>query len=191
MPAGTLYFSTPMKNELDILRDVSMKMERLDVPYMLTGSMAMNYYAEPRMTRDIDLVIALLSDQVQAFLKTFAQDYYVSEDAVASAIRDSSVFNLIHLEAVIKVDCVIRKSSEYRRLEFDRRRQISLGDFSVYIVGKEDLILSKLAWARDSRSGLQMDDVRNLLRTGYDENYTRHWAGKLGVDDLLYEAIRE
>ena len=26
---------------------------------MLTGSMAMNYYAEPRMTRDIDLVIAL------------------------------------------------------------------------------------------------------------------------------------
>jgi hypothetical protein len=26
---------------------------------MLTGSMAMNYYAQPRMTRDIDVVLAL------------------------------------------------------------------------------------------------------------------------------------
>jgi hypothetical protein len=26
---------------------------------MLTGSMAMNYYAQPRMTRDIDIVVEL------------------------------------------------------------------------------------------------------------------------------------
>ena len=48
-----------MQNELDIVRDVSARLEKGGLAYMLTGSMAMNYYAQPRMTRDIDLVVAL------------------------------------------------------------------------------------------------------------------------------------
>jgi len=36
-------------NELDIVRDVSRKFEKAGVAYMLTGSMAMNYYAQPRI----------------------------------------------------------------------------------------------------------------------------------------------
>ena len=43
-----------MKTEIDILKDVVKKFETLGIPYMLTGSMAMTYYAQPRMTRDID-----------------------------------------------------------------------------------------------------------------------------------------
>jgi len=46
-----------MQNELDVLRDVSRRLESAGIAYMLTGSMAMNYYAQPRMTRDIDLVL--------------------------------------------------------------------------------------------------------------------------------------
>ena len=48
-----------MQNELDIVRDVSGRLERGGFSFMLTGSMAMNYYAQPRMTRDIDIVVAL------------------------------------------------------------------------------------------------------------------------------------
>jgi hypothetical protein len=48
-----------MQNELDIVRDVSRRLEQGGLAYMLTGSMAMNYYAQPRMTRDIDVVVAL------------------------------------------------------------------------------------------------------------------------------------
>ena len=40
-----------MQTELDILRDVSARLEQAGIAYMLTGSMAMNYYAQPRMTR--------------------------------------------------------------------------------------------------------------------------------------------
>lgn len=40
-----------MWNELDIVRDVSLRMEAAGIAFMLTGSMAMNYYAIPRMTR--------------------------------------------------------------------------------------------------------------------------------------------
>jgi hypothetical protein len=42
-----------MQNELDIVRDVSARLDAANIGYMLTGSMAMNYYAQPRMTRNI------------------------------------------------------------------------------------------------------------------------------------------
>ena len=51
-----------MKSELDIIADVAQKLEKIGIQYMLTGSVAMNYYAEPRMTRDIDLVVVVGSD---------------------------------------------------------------------------------------------------------------------------------
>ena len=53
-----------MQNELDIVRDVSRRLDGGGLAYMLTGSMAMNYYAQPRMTRDIDLVVALAARDV-------------------------------------------------------------------------------------------------------------------------------
>jgi hypothetical protein len=34
---------------------VTEKLEEAGIPYMITGSMAANFYAIPRMTRDIDL----------------------------------------------------------------------------------------------------------------------------------------
>jgi hypothetical protein len=36
-----------MKNEIDIIRDFSAKFGQAGIAYMLTGSMAMNYYAQP------------------------------------------------------------------------------------------------------------------------------------------------
>jgi hypothetical protein len=45
--------------ELLALQDLSARFEGAGIAYMLTGSLAMSYYARPRMTRDIDLVVAL------------------------------------------------------------------------------------------------------------------------------------
>jgi hypothetical protein len=127
-------------NEIDIVRDISQKFEQAHIPYMLTGSMAMNYYAQPRMTRDIDVVITISPVDVGRIVALFRPDYYVSEESIRESLAHESVF-------VIKVDCIIRKSSEYRKTEFERRQKISVGDFTTFIVSKEDLIISKLSWA--------------------------------------------
>ena len=180
-----------MKNEIDVLRDVAGKFESVGLGYMLTGSLAMNYYTQPRMTRDIDVVVALEGRDAETIMRLFAAEYYVAPEAVRDAIARQSVFNLIHQESVIKVDCIVRKSSDYRRLEFERRRAIRLRDFTVWMVSKEDLIISKLYWARDSRSEVQLLDVRNLLTTGYDAEYLEKWSRALGVNDLLWECLHE
>lgn len=176
-----------MHNELDIVRDVSVRLEQGGFDFMLTGSMAMNYYAQPRMTRDIDIVVALVPKDIDKIVQLFTPEYYVSREAVSSSIKHESLFNLIHQESVIKVDCIVRKSSPYRKAEFERRRCIAIQNFSTWIVSKEDLIISKLWWAKDSHSELQLRDVKNLLSTGCDIDYVGQWTKELGLSSLWQE----
>ncbi len=176
-----------MQNELDIVRDVSQRLDVAGIAYMLTGSMAMNYYAQPRMTRAIDLIVALAAHDIDTVMRLFHPDDYFSRDAVADSIIHESIFNLIHQESVIKVDCIIRKASPYRLAEFERRQHIVIEDFSTWIATKEDLIISKLFWAKDSGSEMQLRDVKNLAATGYDEPYVERWTDSLGLRTLWNE----
>jgi len=93
---------------------------------------------------------------------------------------------------VVKVDCVVRKETEYRREEFARRRAVSVAGQQVFIVSPEDLILSKLDWAKESRSQMQLDDVRNLLRSvqGLDTEYLNRWIERLELA-TLYQEVRQ
>ena len=183
--------SRTMQNELDILRDITKRLSEGRIEYMLTVALAMNYYAHPRMTRDIDLVVALGPKDADMLVALFEDDYYVPRNAVSRALANGSLFNLIHNESIIKVDCIIRKNSEYRHLEFERRRQVDFDDIRVWIVSKEDLIISKLYWAKDSHSEFQLRDVRNLLKSGYDATYLQTWTDKLGLESLLKECLDE
>jgi hypothetical protein len=176
-----------MQNELDIVRDVSQRLDAASLDYMLTGSMAMNYYAQPRMTRNIDVVVALRPEDAGRVVKLFRPDYYVSREAVDSSIALPSLFNLVHNESVIKVACTVRKQTAYRLHEFNRRQRITIQDFATWIVSKEDLILSKLFWAKDARSELQLRDVENLVLTGCDRAYIERWTAELGLAELWQE----
>lgn len=178
-----------MLNEIDITRDVSTRLSGAGIPFMLTGSLAMNYYAQPRMTRDIDFVVELEAHQANVMAVLFGADYYVSYEAIVGAITQQTMFNLIHNESVIKVDCVVRQDTEYRRVEFERRQQVAVQGFDTFIVTREDLILSKLVWARSSRSEKQLGDVRNLLTGDCDADYLTPWAASLGVETLLEECL--
>lgn len=177
--------------ELDVLSDVASRLESAGFEYMLTGSVAMNYYAQPRMTRDIDIVIALAEADAGNIVDIFQVDYYLSADSVVNAIRETTMFNLVHYESVVKVDFIVRKQSEYRQLEFERRQQIQVGELKTWIVSKEDLILSKLFWAKDSRSEMQLSDVKNLLATGADLDYLRTWSSTLELDQMLRDCLDE
>lgn len=173
-----------MLTELEVLQDVGGRLEKAGTEYMLTGSVAMNYYAEPRMTRDIDLVVALDPADSARLRVLFEPDYYVPPD-MEQAIRSKGMFNLVHVKSVVKVDIIVRKDEAYRRTEFARRQPVELPGFRAWIVAKEDLILSKLVWAKDSESELQRRDVHNLLASGADDEYLRAWAARLGVAELL------
>lgn len=180
-----------MKSELDILKIVIERLDKADIPYMLTGSMAANFYTVPRMTRDIDIVIEISERDVERLSSLFSADFYIDKEAIKKALGGRQMFNIIHTEAVVKVDFIIRKDIEYRKVEFNRRRKMEFEGRDIYVVSPEDLLISKLFWAKESMSGLQIGDVMNLLETvgELDREYIEKWVNKLELEDVWKAAL--
>ena len=174
-----------MTPELQTLHDLVTRLELAGIDYMLTGSMALNCYAQPRMTRDLDLVVAFDLKDAGRISEVLGSDYYVSPEAAREAVLSQSSFNAIHEHTLVKADFMIRKREEYRLAEFERRQRVRIADFEAWVVSKEDLILSKPDWARQSLSERQLSDVKNLLATGCDMDYLRTWSVKLNLTDML------
>jgi hypothetical protein len=176
-----------MQNQIDIVRDISERLDAADIGYMLTGSMALNCYALPCVPRNLDLIVALRPADAELMVRLFSPDYDISREAVDSAIAQQSFFNLFHRKSRIKVNCIVCQQINYRLMEYSRRQRVKFENFKTWIVSKEDLIISKLHWARKSLSPRHLRDVENLAATGCDTTYIERWTRALGIFKLWEE----
>jgi hypothetical protein len=180
-----------MDEQFEFLRSIVQRLDAAGIPYMLTGSLALAIWARPRMTRDVEVVIEADHAAVRRLLGAFAADSYASPDAAADTVDTRAMFNVIHLTSLLKADFILRREDPYERAKFARRRVVDLEGLSVAVISPEDLILSKLDWARGTGSARQAEDVRLLLRDvpGLDETYLCQWAATLDLTGAL-EALR-
>ncbi len=58
-------------------------------------------------------------------------------------------------------------------------------------MSSEDLIISKLFWAKESRSEIQINDVKNLIASveQIDYNYIKKWVKELGIENIFNEVL--
>lgn len=170
----------------DVLANFTKRLDKIGVEYMLVGSMALVHYAMPRATVDIDMVVKISTENIDEFIAEFENDYYIPTSRAWQAARQKGMFNILNNQTILKIDCVVLKESEFDKNAFARRQKVNYADdFEVWIISKEDLILSKLNWAKNTKSERQILDVASIIRNGYDEEYVENWAKKLGVDALL------
>jgi hypothetical protein len=170
-------------------------LERLSIPYMLTGSVATSFHGRPRATHDADVVVDPEPGQVDRLLNELERcGFYVPADAARDAVQTRRQFNVIEKSRATKIDLIVRKERPFSVEEFRRRQRVDLPMArSVAIVTAEDSILSKLEWARRSGdSARQLRDAAGVveLNPNLDRRYISHWAGELGVLDL-WEQIAE
>lgn len=180
-----------MNDELKVLKIVAERLNSLNINYLISGSIAANYYTVPRMTRDIDIVIELQNKDINIFVVKFEGDFYIDKQAVEEAVSQKGIFNIIHNEFIVKVDLIIRKDTPFDKDCFSRRRKIKVEDIELDLISPEDLIIAKLLWARKSLSELQLKDVANIVRTGseLDIVYLEEWIDKFNLYDL-YNKIK-
>ena len=181
-----------MSEELEVLKIVVERLNAAEISYLISGSIAANYYTIPRMTRDIDVVVELNSKQISEFVALFKKDFYVDQDMVREEVLQEGMFNLIHNEYVIKIDFIIRKTSEFQNAVFLRRKNVKIDKTDMWFISAEDLVLSKLLWAKDSHSEMQLKDVVNLIETvdNLDFQYIEKWLIPLGIEEL-YKEIKQ
>jgi hypothetical protein len=180
-----------MSEELEVIREVAQRLDEARLAYVISGSIAANYYTEPRMTRDIDIVVEMRPADVERFSRLFKDKFFVDEEAIAREVQNRGMFNLIHNQYVVKIDFILRKDSGWQEAMFKRRREVMLGRVPVWLITPEDLIIAKLSWAKDSQSELQLKDVRNLLRSvgSLDQYYVNEWVSSLGLENV-YQKVR-
>ena len=182
-----------MSEQLEVLKTVTSRLNDAGIAYMICGSIAANYYAMPRMTRDIDLVIELQQRDIDRFVGLFEGDFYVDKEMVAREVARQGMFNLIDNRHVVKIDFIVKRSSPYPQAEFSRRTQVLVEQSPMWFASPEDLVISKLLWAKDSRSEMQLKDVKNLVETVHnlDMAYLKHWLRELGLEKLFKEVRNE
>ena len=182
-----------MSEELEVLKTVTQRLNEAGIRYIVSGSIAANYYTVPRMTRDIDIVIELEQSDIDRFVGLFQRDFYIDGEMVRREVLRQGIFNIIQNQYVVKVDFIIKKSSAYQQTEFARRKQVLIEASPMWFVSPEDLVISKLIWAKDSHSESQLRDVKNLIETvdDLDLKYIDNWVEELSLEQIYKEATNE
>jgi hypothetical protein len=170
-----------------LLVRIRQALDAAGVPYMLTGSFASSFHGAPRVTHDVDIVIAPVLGSLEALLRQFPTDkYYVSREAALQAYGAEGMFNIVDFATGWKVDLIIRKARPFSLKEFERRRPETLDGTEVFVASPEDVVVAKLEWAKLGESERQLKDVAGILdsRAGeLDLAYVENWVGELGLSE--------
>jgi hypothetical protein len=168
---------------INFLRKLINYFDTQNVSYMLSGSVAMSLYTEPRFTKDYDFIVNLHLAEVSNLLENFGEGYYCDKDAVEDAIKRKGMFNIIDHQSGYKADFVILKDEEYRRLEFERRRPMHFLEMNINVVSPEDLLISKIIWIQELQSAVQKEDIKLLSQhQDLDWKYINTWIEKLKLN---------
>lgn len=171
-------------NQEEVLLSVIKTLNRLDLPYFLTGAYAVSIHGEPRATHDIDLQIHLSAQNIETVYNNFKDEFYISKEGIQDALKHKTMFNLIHQESQTKIDFWIPLDNEYDRERFRRRRKIMIAGVKTFVLSPEDTILTKLDWYKKSKVEKHLGDALGILKVQgreLDLSYIETWAVDLSV----------
>ncbi len=183
-----------MTTQKDFLQRLVKTLDDNGIPYMFSGSIGSGFHGQPRSTNDADLIIDPSNENLISFVRSLGPDYYVSEEAAIQALNDNSMFNVIDIQTGWKADLIIRKNRPFSREEFQRRQKANIMGLDAWVVSPEDVILSKLEWAKNSKSSQQLQDALGVATVQYDHldrDYLHKWAKELQVESSLEELLKQ
>ena len=161
-------------------------LERLGLPYCVTGSVAASVYGEPRLTADIDVVVLLKAGDIARLRTVFPDsEYYVPPDEtlvveVSRGARGS--FNLIHHATQFKADIYLAARDPLHAWALAHRRRINLEWGDAWIAPPEYVVLRKLEFLREGGSDKHVRDIRFILAaTALDSSFVEREVARLGL----------
>lgn len=143
-------------------------LDNLKAEFLITGGFAVSFWGHPRSTHDLDILIKIKGNKEKLINSFREHDFYISEEAVEDAIRDGSMFNIIHSESDLKIDFWVTDNNPDHDIEFKRKVQKNFLGKEVYLISPEDLILTKLEWFKKSNSTRHLIDASGIWEIQQD-----------------------
>lgn len=185
---------------LQAIQPVITVLNELSIPYYIGGSIASSMYGIARATMDVDMVADIKPCHVSTLKQLLEKDYYVDENMIMDAIKESSSFNLIHLKTMIKIDIFFQKADSYSKHALDRKKKDLLVEYDdaseFFFSSPEDVIINKLKWFEmtertSERQWLDVIGVLKVQNTNLDIEYLKCWCAKLDLMSLLEAAFND
>lgn len=169
----------------EVLRSIVPRLDLIEIPYMITGSIAAAYYGPGRATYDLDIVISATADKLKKLIELLPREQYyaVLQDAL-DAQRHRSMFNVLDTTSGWKIDFILKKAAPFHEEAFQRRLAVIFEGVPTSVISAEDLIVSKLDWAKMGESERQVRDAATVLekrRDKLDTSYIEKWVRELDL----------
>ncbi|HTH49015.1 MAG TPA: nucleotidyltransferase [Candidatus Limnocylindria bacterium] len=132
---------------------------------MLVGSFARNYYAEPRSTKDADIVLTMNKTTLAVFLASLGPDLRLDNQMSFETNTGTMRNILMHPESGFTVELFYLSDDPYDQERFGRRRKTNYDGVPTFVLTAEDVVVTKLRWARSK----DLDDVRDVIAMQGDE----------------------
>lgn len=175
-------------------RQISELLAALGHDHAFIGGMAMNVWAVPAPTFDLDLCAAIQPDEVAEVLKILASEGFIPPPSAWIESVGSARFQefTVHwpFGLGLRPADIYLATDEFQRSALARRRRVEIeAGFTTDVVTPEDLLVYKLiAWRNKDRAGI---DRLLAVQQTLDWGYVRTWARRFGVEVRLDEAMRE
>jgi hypothetical protein len=168
---------------------VAEALEACGIPYLLSGSFASNYYGIPRSTKDADFVLQAAHAVGQELTRGLGEDFLL--DPQLSFETNTGTFRQVlrHTKQSFKVELFLLSRDEHDQSRFRRRRAVQLYERRVWLPSPEDVVVTKLRWAR----GKDKDDARDVMavqRDKLDWEYIEAWCRRHGTLAAMEEIRR-
>lgn len=171
----------------DELTHFTVRLEATGVPYMITGATAAIIYGQPRVTNDLDVVLALDTSAIAAFQQAFPEEeFYIPPDSVIrveQARRQRGHFNILHHESGYKADIYLAGADPLHAWALPLRRTLPWrNNTTIMVAPPEYVVLRKLEFYREGGSSKHPADIRAIQQvTGLDNEVMRPWLEHLGL----------
>jgi hypothetical protein len=168
-------------------------LEQVEIPYMVTGSFAVNFFGIPRTTHDIDFVVEIRASDAERFASAFPRDFYADADMIRQAVANQSMFNIIDPMSGVKIDFWIVKRNPFDQERFRRRHEQNVFGERVFMPTPEDTIISKLLWYQEAQTDKHLNDARGvweIQKDALDQDYLDRWVSRLGLEAELEKVKR-
>lgn len=183
------------KPDLSLFVDILKTLERINAPYMIIGAFAGTIYGVNRVTFDIDIVVDLSDNHIQALSDAYPLPrFYADPVMIRNSIDMGIMFNIIDTERGEKADLVPLSGTLDYRPAFERRvRQMvevsGTEPFEVWCARAEDVVIGKLLAWKEGRSRKHETDILDIMvfhfskqSQDFDEAQVENYARRLGED---------
>ncbi len=180
-------------DQTELLKAVSAFLAKHSISYMITGAWSAIFYGRPRASHDIDFVVELRNKDLSRITNVFGklpEDFLVQAESITEAVKENTMFQILHLPTMLKLDFWILTENEFDQARFKRRKKVKILGKFMDMASAEDTILQKLVWYREGKIEKHLVDAAFVYRIQakkLDLNYLNFWMEKLDVEKYFQE----